>query len=436
MLDVILNPQILVLILFLVFGILAAIGVPVAFALGLSSVTVILLDPKLMIWPFFQRSFYALDSFVLLAVPLFMFTGVLMNASQITDRLIDFSRCIVGPVRGGLAHVNIVCSMIFAGVSGSTNADTAGEGSIIIPAMIKEGYPPSFSVAITAASSVMGVIIPPSLLMVVWSSITETSVAGLFLGGVVPGILIGISQMIVTAILAKKHNFPRIPFPGFKELLATSKHGLFALGAPVLIIGGILAGYFTPTEAAVAAILYCLFFSVVFYRKLTFAEFVKACWETARITSLALFCVAMASIFGWLIAYYRVPRMIMEYISIDSPVLLLMFISGVMLLFGTFMDALPAMAILAPLFLPLTKAAGIHPVHFGVVSVVALALGFITPPYGLSLLIASKIAGIPMTKALKDTMLFFTVALIVILLMIFIPKLVLGLPQLIAPNFL
>lgn len=436
MLDIILQPQSLVLILFIVFGLLAIIGVPVAFALGISSICVILLDPRLTIWPFFQRSFYAIDSFVLLAVPLFMFTGTLMNNSKVTDKLIEFSRCIIGPVRGGLAHVNILVSMIFAGISGSTNADTAGIGSILIPAMKKEGYPVSITVAVTAASSVMGVIIPPSLLMVVWSSITETSVAGLFLGGVVPGIFIGLSQMVVIGILAKRENYPRTAFPGFKKLLATSKHGIFALGAPVLIIGGILGGFFTPTEAAVAGIFYCLFFSVVVYRQLTVANLAKTCWETARITSLALFCVAMASIFGWLISYYRLPRILMDFLAIENPVLLLMFISGVMLLFGTFMDALPAMAILGPLFLPLIRQAGIHPVHFGVVSVVSLALGFITPPYGLSLLISSKIAGIPMTKALKDTMMFFGVAILVIIAMILFPEIVLGLPRLLAPKFI
>lgn len=326
--------------------------------------------------------------------------------------------------------------MLFAGISGSTNADTAGIGSILIPAMKKEGYPISISTAVTAASSVMGVIIPPSLLMVVWSSITETSVAGLFLGGVIPGILIGFSQMGIIAVLAKKDNYPRTSFPGFKKLLASSKHGLIALGAPVLIIGGILGGFFTPTEAAVAGIIYCLFFSVVFYRQLTIAGFIEACWETARITSLALFCVAMASIFGWLISYYRLPRILMEYVTIENPIFLLMFTTVVMLLFGTFMDALPAMAILGPLFLPIIRQAGIHPVHFGVVSVVALALGFITPPYGLSLLISCKIAGIPITKAFKDTMLFFGVALVLIILMILFPQIVLGLPQLIAPRFM
>lgn len=436
MFNIILDPYILVLILFVIFGLLALIGLPVAFALGVSSVCVIILDPNLTIWPFFQRSFYAIDSFVLLAVPLFMFTGTIMNNSRVTDKLIEFSRCIVGPVRGGLAHVNIIVSMLFAGISGSTNADTAGIGSVLIPAMKKEGYPVSISTAVTAASSVMGVIIPPSLLMVVWSSLTETSIAGLFLGGVVPGIFIGLSQMIIVGVLAKKHKYPRISFPGFNKLLSTSRHGIIALGTPILIIGGILKGLFTPTEAAVAGILYCLFFSIVIYRQLTLANFAKTCWETARITSLALFCVAMASMFAWLISYYRLPRILMEVLVIENPVLLMIFISAVMLLFGTFMDALPAMAILGPLFLPLIRQAGIHPVHFGVVSVVSLSLGFITPPYGLSLLISSKIAGIPVGKALKDTMLFFGVALLIITLMIFFPGIVLGLPRLIAPKFL
>lgn len=436
MFELVLGPELMIYILFISFGILAIIGVPVAFALGLSSILVIFLEPRLTMWAFFQRSFYALDSFILLAVPLFLFTGNLMNNSHITDKLIVLARNLVGPIKGGLAHVNIIVSMLFAGISGSTNADSAGIGSVLIPAMKKEGYPTSISVAVTAASSVMGVIIPPSILMVVWSAITETSIAGLFLGGIVPGVLIGFGQMSLVAIIAQKKNFPRTPFPKFRELLSNSRHGLVALGAPVIIIGGIIMGFFTPTEAAVASSIYCLFISLIIYRQLNFSNLFNTCWETARLSSLALFCVATASIYGWLISYYRIPQLLMKNIVIENPVHLLLFTALVMIFFGTFMDALPSMAILGPLFLPLIKRAGIHPVHFGVVSVIALALGFITPPYGLSLLISSKIGGIPITKALKDTMAFFLVMLMILVLVIVFPNLVLFLPQWLVPQFL
>lgn len=436
MFGITLDPQVFIYILFISFSILAIIGIPIAFALGLSSILVILLEPRLTMWVFFQRSFYALDSFILLAVPLFLFTGTLMNSSRITDKLIVFARNLIGHIKGGLAHVNIIVSMLFAGISGSTNADAAGIGSVLIPAMKKEGYPISISVAVTAASSVMGVIIPPSILMVVWSAITETSIAGLFLGGIIPGILIGLGQMLLVGIIAQKKNFPRTPRPRFRELLSNSKHGLIAMGAPVLIIGGLIMGAFTPTEAAVAGTIYCLFISIIVYRELIFSNFLKACWETARLSSLALFCVAMASIYGWLISYYRIPQLLMKNILIENPIQLLLFTSVVMIFFGTFMDSLPSMAILGPLFLPLMEKAGIHPVHFGVVSVMSLALGFITPPYGLSLLISSKIGGIPMTKALKDTMLFFLVMVVILVLIIVFPNLVLFLPQRLAPQFL
>lgn len=431
-----LETQLLLTILFISFGILIFIGVPIAISLGLASILVIIIDPNLNLLIFFQRSLNSLNSFVLLAVPLFLLTGNIMNKSDITKHLIKFAQSLVGHISGGLAYVNIFASMLFAGISGSSNADAAGIGSILIPAMKDEGYSSSFSVSVTAVSAVMGNIIPPSLLMVVWSSITGTSVSGMFIGGILPGIMIGLGQMSVVWALSKKYNFPRQDKFSINKVVKNSKHGIIALGAPVLIIGGIVLGYFTPTEAAAVSIVYSLLISLVFYKEFSWSKFLEACSDTAKITALALFCLAMASIFGWLISFYRLPRMIINIINIQNPGILLIFICTFMIIMGTFMDALAIMVIVGPLFLPLVSQAGIHPIHFGIVSIIALTLGFVTPPYGVCLLIASKIGNITITKALKDVVPFFIVMIIILLLTIFIPELVMFIPKLLVPEFL
>jgi len=431
-----LGPPLFLTILFISFFILIFIGIPIAIALGLASILVIIIDPSLNLLIFFQRSLNSLNSFVLLAVPLFLLTGNIMNKSDITKHLIRMSQSLVGHIAGGLAYVNIIASMFFAGISGSSNADAAGIGSVLIPAMKDEGYSSSFSVAVTAVSAVMGNIIPPSLLMVVWSSVTETSVAAMFIGGILPGIMIGLGQMSVVWIMSKKYNFPRQAKFSINEFAKQTKHGIIALGTPVLIIGGIVLGYFTPTEAAAVSIIYSLFVCLIFYKGFSWSKFLDACSETAKITALALFCLAMASIFGWLISYYRLPRMFVNLINIQNPSMLLIFICIIMIIMGTFMDALAIMVIVGPLFLPLISQAGIHPIHFGIVSIFALALGFVTPPYGICLLISSKIGNIPITKALKDVVPFFIVMIIILLLIIFIPELVMFIPKLLVPKFL
>lgn len=436
MLAFITSTTFLMILLFISLIIFIGSGIPVAISLGLSSLLIILLEPDLDIWIFFQRSMNSLNSFVLLAVPLFLLTGNIMNRSSISQHLIDFAQSIVGHISGGLAHVNIVVSMLFAGISGSSNADAAGIGSVLIPAMKKEGYPSSFSVSVTAVSAVMGNVIPPSLLMVVWSSITETSVAGLFIGGIIPGMMIGFGQMFIAWRIAKKRNYPSKQRSTLREILSESKHALIAMGTPLIIIGGIVMGYFTPTEAAVSAIIYSLIICIFIYRDITLEKFIEACNETARITALALFCLAMASIFGWLISYYQLPKMLLAHVNINSPGLLLVFTSIVMMFMGTFMDPLAIMAIVGALFLPLIEEAGIHTLHFGVVSIVALSLGFVTPPYGVCLLISSKIGEIPMNKALKDVLPFFIAMVIILLLIIFIPQLIMYLPKLLVPRFI
>lgn len=425
------------LLLFVLFFLLVFLGIPIAFGLALSSIVVILLDPRLMMWSVFQRAYGGLDSFILLAVPLFLLVGNLLNISKITDHLIDLAYHLVGHIKGGLGHVNVMVSMLFAGISGSSTADTAGIGSVLIPAMKKQGYSSVFSVAVTAASSVMGAIIPPSILMIVWAMLTDTSVAGLFLGGVIPGILIGVTQMALVLVFARLHNFPQKgQRSSFRELLTASRHGLVALGAPLLVVGGIVSGVFTPTEAGVAAVLYTLFLGVAVYRTLSFKGIIQACRETARLASLSLFCLATASIFGWLITHYRIPRLLLGALGTENPALVFLLAIFVTLIVGTFLDAIPEMVILAPIFMPLADACGIDRVHFGVVLVMANTAGLITPPYGLCLLLASKIGKVPVRKALGVTMLFLLVMIGIILLAAFVPHVTMFLPRLIVPRLI
>ncbi|MCO7233497.1 TRAP transporter large permease [Cobetia sp. Dlab-2-AX] len=325
--------------------------------------------------------------------------------------------------------------MLFAGVSGSSTADSAGVGTVLIPAMKREVYPVSFAVAVTAASSVMGTIIPPSINMIVWGALTNTSIAGLFLGGILPSVMIGVAQLLLNTRYVRRYHVPVRKRATLKELASSGKDGLLAAGIPIVIIGGITLGIVTPTEAAVIAVVYALALGFVVYRELDLTKLLNASTDTVRLCSLSLFSLVGAAIFGYLISFYQIPPKLMAGVSITDPTVLLIVMTIVLLVIATFMDALPAMAIMAPIFYPLAMSAGVHPVQFGVIGVMALGLGLITPPYGLCLMISAKIGGIPLLKAMATTMLYLDVMLAVILMMILFPEFVLTIPRLIAPDF-
>ena len=433
------TPNLFFMLPYLLFGLMLLfiiLGVPVAFSLILTSIAMVLFDPRLGIWIVFQRMFNGMNSFVLLAVPLFLLAGNLMNNANITSRLITFSRNLIGHLKGSLAHVNVVVSMFFAGVSGSSTADSAGIGSVLIPAMIKEGYPKAFTVAVTAASSVMGIIIPPSINMIVWGALTNTSIAAMFLGGFLPGILIAISQIGLNFVFVKKYHVPTYPRAKLKDVLVSSRDGLLALVVPVIIIGGLISGIFSPTEAAVTAVIYSLILGIFIYRDLSFSAIFKSIKDTVKLSSLSLFSLVAAAIFGYLISFYKIPDLLLSNIGNSNPTLMLIMMVIVMLIIGTFMDALPAMAILAPLFMPLVSQAGVNPVHFGVVSVMALGLGLITPPYGLCLMIAAKIGDISIIRAFGVTAAYLAIMTGLIILIIIFPDIVLIVPKLVAPQFI
>jgi tripartite ATP-independent transporter DctM subunit len=327
--------------------------------------------------------------------------------------------------------------MIFAGISGSSTADAAGEGSIIIPAMRKQGYDASFTVAITACSSVIGVIIPPSILMVVWGGIMNVSIGALFLAGFIPGILVGFSQMAAVWVYARVRGYPVYARATVGEFFTALGRSSFAMLTPVIIIGGVVGGFFTPTEASVIAVLYSLCVGFFLYRSLGFRDIGRALYETARLASISLFCIGTASAFGWLLAYYQIPKAVVDVLAqYGAGVISVGLIeAGVFLVVGCFIDAIPAIIILGPLLTPLAQNVGMHPVHFAIIGVVSLAFGLVTPPYGLCLLIDCHIAGIKVSEAILDVLIILAPMLVTLLVVIAFPELILWIPRLFMPKF-
>jgi tripartite ATP-independent transporter DctM subunit len=424
-------------IMFGAFGGLVVLRVPVAFALGLACLPIFALDDRLTPILMLGEMTKAYNSFILLAVPFFVLAANLMNSAGITERLVELTRCLVGQFRGGLAYINVVVSMIFAGISGSSTADAAGEGSIIIPAMRSQGYDPSFTVAITACSSVMGVIIPPSILMVVWGGVMNVSIGALFLAGFLPGLLIGLSQMGTVFVYARTRNYPVYARATVREFLVAASRALFAILTPVIIIGGVVGGFVTPTEASVLAVVYSLAIGLFVYRSLGARDVGKVLYQSARLASISLFCIGTASAFGWLLAYYQIPKTIVGYLArYGADVTTVGLIEAAAFLFiGCFIDAVPAIIIVGPLLAPVAQNVGMHPVHFAIIGVVSLAFGLVTPPYGLCLLIDCHIAGIRVSDALRDVLIILAPMLLMLLLIILFPGAILALPRWLMPKF-
>src|SRR5262245_28787936 len=311
----VLDPQTAALILFGVFFGLMLLRVPVAFALGLACLPIYIIEPRLDAQGLVQETFNAYNSFILLAVPFFLLTANLMNTGGITDRLVRFSRALVGHLPGGLAQVNVVLSIFFAGVSGSSTADAASQSKIFIDAQTKEGYDLSFSVAITAVSAVLAVIIPPSILMIVWGGVLQVSIGALMLAGIVPGLLIGFAQMATVHAYAKLRNYPRYERATFKEVIASTLVSVPALVTPFIIVGGKIFGWFTATESACVAVIYAAVLSIFIYREMNVKQLYHALAETGRLSAVALFCVGTASAFGWLLAYYQIPKALLAGVT-------------------------------------------------------------------------------------------------------------------------
>jgi tripartite ATP-independent transporter DctM subunit len=425
-------------ILFGVFFLFMVLRVPIAFALGLACLPIFLVEPRLTPMNLVQETFNAYNSFILLAVPFFLLTANLMNVGGITDRLLRLSRAMVGHFPGGLAQINVVLSIFFAGISGSSTADAASQSKLFIEAQRKEGYDDSFSVAITAVSAVLAVIIPPSILMIVWGGVLTVSIGALFLAGIIPGLLIGLVQMATVHAYAKARGYPTYPRESWGELGRSLIISIPALMTPVIIIGGKIFGWFTATESACIAVLYAGTLSLFFYREMGLKGLFSALSDTGKLAGVALFCVGTASAFGWLLAYYQIPKALLTNVIGwgMGPIAAGLFIAFVFLVVGCFLDAIPAIIIVGTILQPLAKAAGLDPVHFAMVGIVSLAFGLVTPPYGLCLMIACSVAGVRITEVLKDVMIMLMPMLGVLVLIIVWPDVVLILPKLISPEFL
>ena len=433
-----LSPSMAALVLFGMFFGLMAVRVPIAFALGLACLPVMWFEPRLSPMILFNETFKSYNSFILMAVPFFLLTANLMNVGGITDRLVRLSRSLVGHLPGGLAQVNVVLSIFFAGISGSSTADAASQGKIFIEAQVKEGYDLSFSVAITAVSAVMAVIIPPSILMIVWGGTLSVSIGALFLAGIIPGLLLGAVQMATVHAYAKLRNYPKYPRSTLRELGAALMVSVPALMTPVIIIGGKIFGWFTATESAAIAVLYAAALSIFVYRELNGRSLYAALIDTGRLAAVALFCVGTASAFGWLLAYYQIPKALLAGVGSWGMGITGtgFFIALCFLVVGCFLDAIPAIIIVGTILEPLARAVGMDPVHFAMVGIISLAFGLVTPPYGLCLMISCAIAKVRLTYVLKDVMIMLMPMLGVLAISIMFPEVVLFLPRLISPEFL
>lgn len=418
------------------FLVMIFLRVPVAFALGLSTVPVVLLELRLTPFIVLDRMFQSYNSFILLAVPFFLLAANLMNSGKVTDRLIELARVLTGWMPGGLGHVNVAVSMLFAGISGSSTADAAGIGKILIPAMQKEGYDTRFAVAITACSSVMGVIIPPSILMIVWGGVMQVSVGALFLGGAIPGLLIGLALMATVYGFAKARNYPVTATPNWQEFWAAWKGAALALLTPIFVIGGIVGGIVTPTESAIIAAGYALVLGMFVYRTVRPRDLGFILYDTARFAAISLFAIGTASAFGWLLSFYNAPRLMVSALTAweFGPFGTAMLIAVLFLLFGLFIDAIPTIIILGTVLMPVAQAGGVDPIAFAIIGIVSLAFGLVTPPYGLCLLISAAIGNLNVVQVLREVAIILAPMLIILIALAAFPDIILWLPKTVMPG--
>lgn len=413
-----------------VFLVLLIIGVPVAFTLGLTAMAYIAFQTSLPPLVAFQRMFASVDSFPFMAIPFFMLAGNLMGAGGLASRIIDLSRALVGHLRGGLANVCVVSNMFMGGVSGSSVADCSALGSILIPGMQREGYGSKFAAAINATASTMGIIIPPSIPMILTGAATALSIRDLFFGGLVPGILSGLGMLVLTTFISKRRGYPKYPRVSFRQLMQALFKGLPAFIMVLIILGGIMSGIFTPTEASVVAVLYALVIGLI-YRELTWQGFFTALVDSAISSAVVLIVISTAGLLTWLLAYSMIPQKLALYLSgvIHSPVLLMVILGVVFLFVGCVLDVSPAVLLFGPVLLPVVQSVGADPIFFGVMMVFSLAIGLITPPVGTTMMLSAYLARVSILDVARESIpyIFFMIGLLFIL--IFFQGLVLWVPN-------
>ena len=412
------------------FCVFMVLGMPIGYCMGLAAIVAILIDGQLPVLILAQQYYEALDNFSLLAVPLFVLAGELMSVAGITERLVNMSRALIGHFRGGLAQANIMTNMFMGAISGSALADLTAIGSIMIPAMKREGYKPAFAVAVTACAAMMAPIIPPSIIAVIYGSVTGVSIGALFLGGVVPGVLAGLSMLVLAWYMAPGAGAHPSPRASWAERASASGRAAPALLMPVIIIGGILSGVFTPTEAGAVAALYALLFGLVRGRH-SFGTLYRNFAAAATMTAGALVTLAGAGLFSWVLSRAGMGQTALQLmLSITSdPKLAMLVLIAFFFLLGTVLEPVPALIIVVPIMAPLIAHLGYDPVHFGIVTIMLLVLGSVTPPVGVLAMVACKIAGIRYNQALGMLLPFTGAWLAVILLVAYVPQLVLWLPR-------
>ncbi len=408
---------------------LMVIGVPIAIALTLASLAFVITNgmPPIIV---LANMVNGINSFPLIAVPFFILAGNLMNTAGITTKIFGFARAAVGWMHGGLGHVNVGASIIFAGMSGAAVADAGGLGNIEIKAMREAGYDTDFAVGITAASSTIGPIIPPSLPLVIYGVIADTSIGQLFTAGIIPGLLMALSLMIMVAFYARARKYPRDQRFSIRMFFTSFLDAFLPLMTPVIIIGGIMFGIFTPTEAAIAAVVYSLFLGLVVYRTLDWNKLMRVSMDTVETTASVMLIVAASMIFAWILtANQAAPQFSSVMLTItDNPVALMLIITVIVLVIGCFMETIAAITILTPVLLPVAMGLGIDPVHFGIIMILNLMIGLLTPPVGLVLYVLSKVAKVPFERCVTATLPFLIPLVTVLLLLTFIPELSMWLP--------
>lgn len=419
--------------MFAVLVVTLIVGVPIAYSIGASGIVYMLLTNPMFLLNMPQRIWLGTESFIIVAMPLFMLTGELMNHSGLTKRLINFAMLTVKPIRGGLGEVNVVASMIFGGISGSSVADTSALGSILIPDMVRQGYPKGIAAGITVASSTMGMIIPPSVPMLMYAMVSGASVGKLFLAGLIPGVLIGATQLILTYVISKKHGYhPPREKTTFSEAVKVTKDGALAILMPVLIIVTVSGGIATASESAGVAVLYAVLLGFFVYRELKWNDVKRAMKKTFMMSSSIMIIGGFTMIFTWILAVEQVPAMIGSFL-VNSQIpwwVVFIFLDLLILLLGTFLDVTPCILLITPILLPVMRQFGMNELQFGAIIIVGLAIGLVTPPVGMCLNVASKICGMSIIDVFKSAAPFIVCNIIVLVMVTFIPGISLYLPTL------
>lgn len=410
--------------------VLLAVRVPIGLAMLLASGIYLAGFGTIPMTVLPQRLWAGLESFPLLAIPFFVFAGILMNVSGGAERIFTFSLTLVGRLRGGIAHVNVLASMIFAGMSGAATADAAGLGQVEIDAMKRDGYSPEFSAAVSAASATIGPIIPPSVPLVVFGVMTQVSIWQLFMGGILPGILMGFAMMGVVAWRARQRNYPVRPPVPRSEIWREFRRSFLALAAPLVILGGLFSGVFTPTEAGVAAAAYALMLGVV-YRTIRWAHLPGLLREAMLMTAQITFIVGAAGVFGWAMTYAQIPAVLTNTVTAitTDKIVVLILINVVMLIMGCFIDALALLIMMTPVVFPLAIALSIDPVQLGLIMVLNCMIGLITPPVGICLYIVADIAKAPVMAVARELVPFYVALVVCLAAITFVPELVTLLPR-------